>query len=96
MNAVISQMLHCLMRDVLDLGRWQEYLATIEMVIKSLPNKSTRYSLFYLIYRYHPVLSVELLKRDESTNVETLSKFLERTREDWHCVRVQIEKAVAM
>ena len=36
-----------------------------------------------------------LLKGDESTNVETLSKFLERTQEVWRQARVQMEKAVA-
>ena len=44
---------------------------------------------------YHSVLPVELLKGDESTNVETLSKFLERTQEVWRQARGQMEKAVA-
>ena len=96
MNAIISQMLHCLMSDVADLGRWKEYLPTMEMVVNSLPNRSTGYSPFYLMYGYHLVLPVELLKGDESMNVETLSKFLERTQEVWHRARVQMEKAVAM
>ena len=81
MNAVVSQTLRCLMTDVPDLGRWREYLSTIEMVINSLPNRSTGYSSFFLMYGYHPVLPVELLKGDEATNVETLSKFLDRTQE---------------
>ena len=79
MNAVVSQTLRCLMTDVANLGRWMEYLPTVEMVINSLPNRSTGYSPFYLMYGYHPVLLVELLKGDESTNVGTLSRFLERT-----------------
>ena len=95
MNAVVSQTLCCLMTDVPDLGRWREYLPTMEMVINSLPNKSIGYSPFYLMYRYHPVLPVELLKGDESTNVETFSKFLDRTQEVWCLARVQMEKAVA-
>ena len=69
------------MSDVPDLGRWKEFLPTVEMVVNSLPSKSTSYNLFYLMYGHHPVLSIEFLKRDESTNVETLSKFLERTQE---------------
>ena len=96
MNAIISQTLCCLMTDVSDLGRCKEYLPPMEMVIKSLPNRSTGYSPFYLMYRYHPVLPVELLKGDEPTNVETSSKFLERTQEVWCHARVQMEKAVAM
>ena len=67
------------MSDVPDLGRWKEFLPTVEMVVNSLPNRSTGYSLFSLMYKYHPMLPVEFLKGDKSTNVETLSKFLERT-----------------
>ena len=47
------------------------------------------------MYKYHPGLAVELLKGEESTNVETLSKFLERTQEAWRHVRVHMEKVVA-
>ena len=64
--------------------------------MNSLLNKSTSYSPFYLMYGHQPVLPIELLKGDESTNVETLSKFLERTQKVWHQVRVHMEKAVAM
>ena len=95
MNAIVSQMLRCLMTDVPDLGRWREYLPTIEMVINTLPNRSTGNSPFFLMYGYHPVLPVELLKGDESTNVETLSQFLDRTEKVWRNARVQMEKAVA-
>ena len=76
------------MNDVPDLTRWKEFLPTVEMVINSLPNRSTRYSPFFLVYGYHPVLPVELLKGDESTNVETVSKFLERTQKVWRSARV--------
>ena len=69
------------MSVVLDLGRWKEFLPTMEMVVNPLPNRSTGYNPFYLMYGHHPVLLVELLKGNESTNVETFSKFLERTQE---------------
>ena len=46
MNVIVSQTLHCLMSDVLDLHKWTDYLPTVEMVINSLPNKSTGYSPF--------------------------------------------------
>ena len=96
MNAVVSQTLCCLMTDVSDhLTRWKDFLPTVEMVVKSLPNRSTGYSPFFLMYGYHPVLPVELLKGDESTNIETLSKFLDRTQEVWSKARAQMEKAVA-
>ena len=79
MNAIISQTFCCLMSDIPNLGRWKEFLPTVEMVVNSLPNRNTDYSPFYLMYGYHPVLPIELLKGDESRNVETLSKFLEKT-----------------
>ena len=95
MNAIVSQTLRCLMSDVPDLSRWTNYLPIVEMVINSLPNRSIGYSPFFLTYGYHPVLPIELLKGDESTNVETLSKFLDRTQEVWRQPRAQMEKAVA-
>ena len=95
MNAVVSQTLRCLMTNVTDLNRWKDFLPTIEMVVNSLPNRSTGYSPFFLMYGYHHVLPIELLKGDESTNVETLSKFLDRTQEVWHSARAQMEKVVA-
>ena len=94
MNAIISQMLHCLISDIQDVGRRQEFLSTVEMIMNSLPNRSTGYSPFYLMYGYHPVFPVELLKGDKSTNVETLSKFLERTQGIWRKARAQMQKSV--
>ena len=84
------------MTNVTDLSRWKDFLPTVEMVVSSLPNRSTGYSPFFLMYGYHPVLPGELLKGDESTNVETLSKFLERTQEVWRHARMQMEKVVVM
>ena len=84
------------MSDFTDLSKWKDYLPTVEMVINSLPNRSTGYSPFYLMYGYHPVLPVELLKGDESTKIETLSKYLERTQEVWRHARAQMEKALAI
>ena len=60
MNAVVPQTLRCLMSDVPNLTRWTDYLPTVEMVVNSLPNRSTGYSPFFLMYGYHPVLPVEL------------------------------------
>ena len=94
MNAVISQTLRCLMSDVPDLTKWSEFLPNVEMVVNSLPNRSTGYTPFFLMYGYHPVLPVELLKGDETTQVETVSKFLHRTQEVWRSARAQMERAI--
>ena len=87
MNAVVSQTLRGLMTNVANLSRWKDFLPTVEMVVNSLPNRSTGYSPFFLMYSYHRILPIELLKGDESTNVETLSKSLERMQEVWHRAR---------
>ena len=83
------------MTNVVDLGRWKEYLPTVEMVVNLLLNRSTGYSPFFLMYGYHLMLPIELLKGDESTNVETLLEFLNKTQETWRHARVHMEKAVA-
>ena len=96
MNAVVSQTLRCLMSDVPNLTKWTEYLPTMEMVVNSLPNRSTGYSPFFLMYGYHPVLPIELSKRDEYTKVEIVTKYLERTQDVWRRAQSQMKKAVVM
>ena len=96
MNVISLQTLCCLMSDVRNLDGWQEFIPTMEMVVNSLLNRSTRYNPFPLMYGYHPVLPVELLKGDQLTNVETLSKFLERTQDVWRQAQMQMEKAVVI
>ena len=61
-----------------------------------MPNRSTGYSPFFLMYGYHPVLPVELLKGDEFTKVETVAKYLERTQDVWRRAQSQMKKAVVM
>ena len=72
MNSRVSQPLWSLMSAIPYLGRWKDFLPMVEIVINLLRNRSTRYSYFYLMYRYHLVLLVELLKGNEPANVETL------------------------
>ena len=64
------------------------------MAVNSLPNRSTGYSPFYLMYGYHPVLPVELLKGDEIIKVESVSKFLDRQQEVWRSACANMERAV--
>ena len=84
------------MSDVPNLDQWREYLPIVEMEINLLPNRSTGYSPFFLMYDYHSIFPIELLKGDKSTSVETLSKFLERTQEVWRHAPMQMEKAIVM
>lgn len=84
------------MSDILDLGRWQEFLPIVEIAVNLLLNKSIRYSTFFLVHKHHPMLPIELLKGDESAKLETLLNFLERTQEVWHQARAQMEKTIAI
>ena len=43
----------------------KKILSTMELVINSLPNKSTGFNPFYLNYGYEPILPIQLIKGDE-------------------------------
>ena len=93
MNAVVSQMLRCTIQNEQS-GNWDQVLPTIEMTINSLPNSSTGYSPFYLNYGYHPVLPVELLKGDESVQVEAVENFVERVQKEWKLAKENLLQSV--
>ena len=46
MNSVVSQTLSCLIHERRNVKDWEILLPTVEMVINSLPNQSTGFSLF--------------------------------------------------
>ena len=92
MNSIVSQTLRCLLSEMNNLGNWRKMLATIELVINSLPNRSTGYSPFYLMYGYHPVLPIELLKGDELIHNEIVSTFLVRMQDIWSKAQAQDAK----
>ena len=55
MNFVVSQTVRCILHDIWNLKDWEKTLPTVDLVINSLPNQSTRFSPFYLNYGYEPV-----------------------------------------
>ena len=48
MNSVISQIVRCLLHDIVNPKDWEKALRTVELVINSLSNQSTGFSPFYL------------------------------------------------
>ena len=93
MNAVLGQMLRCTIQDGRT-GNWDCILPTVEMTINSLPNSSTGYSPFYLNYGYHPVLPVELLKGDETVQMEAVENFVERVQNEWNIAKGHLLQSV--
>ena len=83
MNSVVEQMIRCLLSDHSCKSHWKEVLPTAELAINSIPNRSTGYSPFFLMYGYNPVLLVELIKGDKIVSNEMVSTFVERMKMIW-------------
>ena len=62
MNQVIEQVVRCSLGQEKRLKEWDKILPTIELVMNSLVNKSTRYLPFFLMHGHHPVTPLELLR----------------------------------
>lgn len=77
-NAVVSQMIRCMVHELNEIQNWKELLPMVELPINSLPNRSTGFSPFYLNYGFYPVLLVELLRGHEVANLESVNFFIER------------------
>ena len=92
MNSVVEQMIRCLLSDHSVKSHWKEVLPTAELAINSLPNRSTGYSPFFLMYGYNPVLPIELIKGDEVVSNEMVSTFVERMKMIWQKGTGTIEK----
>ena len=76
MNQVVEQVLRCSLDQEKRLKEWDKILPTIEMVVNSSINKSTRYLLFFLMHGHHPITLLELLKDREESTVEPINEFL--------------------
>ena len=79
----MNQTLHCLVPDPQNIREWEILFPTIEMVINSLHNRSTGFSLFFLNYGYEPVMPIQLLKSNETISTEMLASFIRKVTSDW-------------
>ena len=94
MNSVVEQMLRCFLSEPRYQGKWKTLLPTAELAINSLPNRSTGYSPFYLMYGYNPVLPIELVKGDELVQNEQVSIFLVRMQTIWQKAQAQLQRSI--
>ena len=96
MNAVVSQTLRCLLTETNDKKSWENSLPTVEMVINSMPNKSTGFSPFYLNYGHEPVLPMQLLCGKEKISTESVASFIRRVTSDWELAKSNLQRSVAL
>ena len=66
------------------------------MVINSLPNQSTGFSLFFLNYGYEPVTPIQLLKGNENMSTESVASFVRRIKLDWELARKNLKRSVGL
>ena len=96
MNSVVEQMIRCLLSDHSWKSHWKEVLPTAELAINSIPNRSTGYSPFFLMYGYNPVLLVELIKGDKIVSNEMVLTFVKRMKMIWPKAQTQLKKTIRM
>ena len=96
MDAVVSQTLRCLLREMNELKQYEIVLPTVEMVINSLPNSSTGFSPFYLNYGHEPVMPVQMLDGSEKISTESVASFIRRITSDWELARENLKRSVGL
>ena len=96
MNAVVSQTFRCLLHEMNKKKRWEICLPTVEMVINSMPNKSTGCSPFYLNYGHEPVMPIQLLHGNEKINTESVASFIQRVTSDWELARENLQNSAGL
>ena len=82
MNSVIEQCMRCTTHESGNINEWEKILSTVELVINSLPNKSTGFSPFYLNYGHEPILPIQLIKGDGEIRTESIGSFARRVTSD--------------
>ena len=68
----------------------------MELVINSLPNKSTGFSPFHLNYGHEPILLIELLNSDEEIRTKIIGPFVRRVISDWELAKENLYRAVGL
>ena len=94
MNAVIGQMLRCTIHELNEVREWDSLFPMIELTINSLPNRSTRYSPFYLNYGFHPIVPTELIKGNEEIRQQIIANFFGRMHRSWQVARKCLHQIV--
>ena len=96
MNLVIEQCMRCTIHEFGNINEWERILSIVELVINSLPNKSTGLSPFYLNYGHEPILPIQLIKGNEGIRTESIGSFVRRVTSDWKLGKENLQRAVGL
>ena len=88
--------MRCTIHESGNINEWEKILSTVELVINSLPNKSTGFSPFYLNYGHEPILPIQLIKGDEEIRTESIGSFVRRVTSDWELAKENLQRAVGL
>lgn len=72
MNAIVGQMMRCLIHEMNEMKEWKILLPTIEIAINSSVNHSTGYTPFFLNYGFDLVLPANLLRGNKIVQQESV------------------------
>ena len=96
MNSVMERCMRCTIHESGNINEWEKILTTVELVINSLPTKSTGFSPFYLNYEHESVLPIQLIKDDEEIRTESIGSFVWRVTSDWELPKENLQKSVGL
>ena len=78
MNSLVEQCMKCIIHESSNINEWEKILSSVELVINSLPNKSTGFSPFPWNYGHEPILPIQLLRGNEEIQTESVHSFVRR------------------
>ena len=78
MNAVVEQVVRCMIDESRDIQNWDQILSTVEFAMNSQVNRSTGFSPFFLMYGHHPTTPMHLLSDADTCVVESVDRFTRR------------------
>ena len=70
--------------------------STVELVINSLPNKSTGCIPFYLNYGHEPILSIKQIRSNDEIQTESVDSFAQRVTSYWDLANKNLVRAVGL
>ena len=71
-------------------------LFTVELVIYSLPNKSSGFSVLYGNYRHETILPIQLFRGNEGIRTESVDSFVRTVTSDWELAKGNLKRTVGL
>ena len=91
-NQLLEQTLRCTIHQGDGARKWTELLAIIEIAVNQTPNRTTRYSAFYLNYGFHPLSLAQMLGTAQDTANEAVQQFIDRLQNDFDRALQQLHR----